>query len=95
MSQRHFFIIVSLSIPAINIMFVLSVAVLTSSYMAKISVDDSLQHVAKFSHPASAPSYAKIAHPWKLETEDSIRFGDDLGLYGHNSRFSNFKLSRF
>ena len=39
-----------------NIMFVLSVAVLTSNYLAKISVDDSLPHVAKFSHPASAPS---------------------------------------
>ena len=55
-----------------NIMFVLSVAVLTSNYMAKISVDDSLQHVAKFSHPASVPSSAILSLPGKLETDDSV-----------------------
>ena len=45
-----------------NIMLVLSFAVLTSNYMGKTSVGDSLQHVAKLSHPASAP------------TDDSIPF---------------------
>ena len=55
-------------------MFVLTVAVLTSSYMAVISMDGSLQHVAKFSHPASAPSSAMSSFPEKLETDDSISF---------------------
>ena len=45
-----------------NIMFVLSVAVLTFDYMAKISVVDT----------ASAPSSATLSFPGKLETEDSI-----------------------
>ena len=50
-----------------NTMFVLPVAVLT------ISMDGSSQHVAKFSHPASAPSSA-ILFLEKLETDDSIPF---------------------
>ena len=54
-----------------NIMFVLSVAVLTSNYLGKTSVGDSLQHVAKFSHTASAPSSAVLSFPEKLETDDS------------------------
>ena len=79
-----------------NIMFVLSVAVFTSKYMGKTSVGDSLQYVAKFSHPASAPSSAILSFPQKLETDDSILFlfltsehptssalRDDLGLCGH------------
>ena len=87
-----------------NIVFVLSVAVLTFNCVAKISVDDSLQHVAKSSYSASAPSCAILSLPGKLETDDStlllfsqanILFGDDLGLCGHLSRFSNFKLTRF
>ena len=57
-----------------SIMFVLSVAVLTSNYMGKTSVDDSLQHVAKFTHPASAPSSAVLSFPEKLETDGSIPF---------------------
>ena len=53
-----------------NIMFVLSVAVLISNYMAKTSVGDSLQH---FAHSASAPSSAILSFP-KLETDHSISF---------------------
>ena len=87
-----------------NIMFVLTVAILTTNCMAKISVDDSAQHVAKFSHTASVPSCATSSLPGKLETDDSISFRfsqanirlwDDLGLCGHISRFSNLKLTRF
>ena len=62
------------SVPVKNIMFVLTVAVLTSTCMAVISMDDSLQHVAKFSHPASDPSSAILSFPEKLETDDYIPF---------------------
>ena len=84
-----------------NITFVLTVAVLTSNYMAVISMDDSLQHVAKFSHPASAPSSAIFSFPEKLETDDSIplvltiehptssALWQDLEFCGHILRFSN------
>ena len=85
-----------------NIIFVLSVADLTFNYMAEMSVDDSLQHVAKSSHSASAPSSAILSSPEKLETYDSVSYcfnkrTSDFGVswdFGHNSRFSNFKLTR-
>ena len=67
-------------------MFVLSVAVLISKYLAKISVDDSLQHVAKFSHPVSARSSAILSFPGKLETDDSIPFC-------FNKRISDFGMT--
>ena len=73
------FLIVKIScpwrnVPMNNIMFALTVVVLTSSYMTVISMNDSLQHVAKFSHIASAPSSAIFSFPEKLETDDSIPF---------------------
>ena len=55
-------------------MFVLSVAALTFNFLAKISVDDSLQHVAKVSHTASVPSCVTLSFPGKLETDTPLPF---------------------
>ena len=86
-----------------NIIFVLSVAVLTSNYKAKISVDDSLQHVAKFSHPASVPSSAISSLPRKLETDDSVplcfnKRTADFGMiwdFWPHFKVQQFLLTRF
>ena len=56
----------------INFMFVLSVAVLTSNNMAKISLDDSLQHVAKFSPLHLCSKLCDKKFPKKLEKDTPL-----------------------
>ena len=70
-----------------NIMFVLSVAVLTFNYMATTSTGGSLQFDPKLSHPASAPSSARLSSPEKFDTDDSSslfhkRTSDFFGALG-------------
>ena len=79
-----------------NIMFVLSVAILTFNSLVKISLDDRLQHVAKSSHPYH------FQGNWKQMTPSLLCFIErtsDFGMiWGFVATFQGsaiFKLTRF